>query len=154
MHFCLQWGTHSLPYMYSFTEDAMGLSCCLHFLTECILAARRAEITASNSKPRIKKKICELPNRGMRNCLGGNHPVSRQKSLSNWAKPAFLLNTFDVHDDNKMTDGNGGTLHTPGGQEAESQCSNEKLTLMASMKIFKVILPKYVRKTKRFSGIS
>lgn len=121
---------------------------CLHFLTECILAARRAEITASNSKPSIRKKICELPNRDMRNCQG-NHPESRQKSLSSWARPAFLLNILDAHDNHIITDGNGGTLYTSGGQDTESLCSNEKLTLMASMKIFKSNFAKICKENKK-----
>lgn len=76
--------------------------------------------------------------------------MSRQKALNVSARPAFLPNAPDVCDDPRITDLNGGTLYHPGSQEVESHGSNGRVTLMTSMKIFKVILPKYVRTRKHF----
>lgn len=76
--------------------------------------------------------------------------MSRQKVLNVSARPAFLPDTADVCDDRRITDLNGGTLCHPGSPEVESHGSNGRMTMMASMKIFKVILPKYVRTTKHF----
>lgn len=96
---------HSLPYIYSCLVNAMGISSWLHFLTETILANRRAEITANSSKPSVRKKNCP---REAREIILRNHTVSRQKSLSASARPALLLTTLDVPDDNRISDLNGG----------------------------------------------
>ena len=67
---------HSLPYIYSFLVDAVGVFSWLHFLTETILADRKAEITANRNKPiERKKEICELPKRSIRNCPGESSSV-------------------------------------------------------------------------------